>query len=158
MHASIVTFSTNAHIRIHCDEHKSTGRDTLEKAVLDLQHIGKMGFTNLRDGLIKGREALSTRGCGSDNAKQIMVVISDGCANRGNGGIRGILDEASEIRKDGIEIIALGVGKKINLDVLKNMTENASLVVESNRLNERVFEQATEILSSEKCKTAEGLV
>ena len=154
VHASIVTFSTNAHIRIHCDEHKS--KDTLEDAILDLQYIDKMEFTNLRQGLAKGRQALNTRGCGDNNAKQIMVVISDGNANRGDGGTGGVLEEARNIRESGIEIIALGVGKKINVRVLNNMTANYSLVVESNRLNKQVFEKATQILSNEKCKISEG--
>ena len=85
--AGVTTFATKADVRIFCDQHTSS--ETLEKAIIGLPYTYTgpgATYTNLREGLVKGQQVLKGRGCGRLNAKQIMVVISDGRANRGEGG------------------------------------------------------------------------
>ena len=146
---SVVTFTDRAIPRIYCDEYDSSV--TLEQAILNLEYIHDNHLTNIRDGLIKGHETLSIRGCGKADAKQIMILISDGNANRGEEGFKGIQKEAEKIRAEGITIIALGVGKDVRLDVLRNVTANKSLILSSRNLDEEAFTKVMHMLTNQQC-------
>uniref|UniRef100_A0A7M5XDD3 VWFA domain-containing protein n=1 Tax=Clytia hemisphaerica TaxID=252671 RepID=A0A7M5XDD3_9CNID len=146
--ASVVTFTEQAIPRIYCDEYNSSA--TLEQAILNLKYIHDNHLTNIRDGLIKGRETLSMRGCGRAETKQIMILITDGNANRGNGGFEGIQKESEKLRTEGITIIALGVGQNIQLDVLRNITANKSLLLTSRNLDKEAFTKMIDMLSNQQ--------
>ncbi|XP_066918509.1 matrilin-4-like [Clytia hemisphaerica] len=150
--AGVTTFATKADVRFFCDQHSSS--ETLEKSIIGLPYTytgpGDI-FTNLRDGLVKGQQVLTGRGCGRLNAKQIMVLISDGRANRGEGGFDGIREEAKSIRDQGVTIVALGVGERIKIDLLKNITASEERVTTSIHFDETFINNALQILKKEKC-------
>lgn len=147
---SVVTFTSTAQIRIHCDENNSSA--SLEQAIYALTHDYGDPFTNVKDGLIKGRLSLATRGCGRKGAKKLMILISDGRANRGAGGFDAIRQVAKEIRNESVTIIALGVGDRINTDILKDITGNETLVLTSQTLDDQILEKTLKIFTEKKCK------
>lgn len=135
---SVVTFASRSSIRIYCDEYKSI--KTLYDAIKKLSYT-KDPFTNIKDGLIKAYRALSIRGCGRQKAKRIIVLVTDGKANRGVGGFQAIREKAREIRDTNTTIIAIGVGRKVKYDLLKNLTGGNGNVFTSTTFNDsKLFE------------------
>jgi len=147
---SVVTFTSKADIRIYCDENNSSA--TLENAIYALTHDYSDPFTNVKDGLIKAHLSLATRGCGRMEAKKIMILITDGRANRGSGGFDAIRQVAKEIRDDDVTVIALGVGDLINTDILEDITGNKTLVLTSQTLDQQILEKTLKMLTEKKCK------
>jgi len=114
---AVVVFADSASKRIFCDEYSSIA--AVSSAIMAMKR-GNGVFTNIRDGILKGGEALQERGCGKrlkTPTQQVLVLISDGRANRGEGGKDGIIRTATEIRSRGVLILAIGVGTKTHFYV-----------------------------------------
>jgi len=132
----VVTFTSKADIRIYCDENNSSA--TLENAIYALTHDYSDPFTNVKDGLIKAYLSLATRGCGRMEAKKIMILITDGRANRGSGGFDAIRQVAKEIRDDDVTV--------------EDITGNKTLVLTSQTLDQQILEKTLKMLTEKKCK------
>eukprot|EP00111_Clytia_hemisphaerica_P017159 TCONS_00050815-protein len=112
--AGIASFSDEARIRITCKEHDNT--KDFEKAIEGLNQTGD--YTNMEDGLIKGKSLLEKgSGCGERPSvfSKVLVILSDGIPNKRPRGSDGdgfdsLFQRAKEIRGDGTKIIAIGVG------------------------------------------------
>ena len=82
----------------------------------------------MRAGLLEGKKLLESNGCGSVYPKhRVMLLITDGVPNRG-GNMQDLLDAAKTVRDAGIHIIAIGVGPTVNLNVLKDITNDMNSV------------------------------
>ena len=117
---AVVVFADSASKRIFCDQYSS--KETIRSAVMAMER-GKGVFTNIRDGIVKGGETLQERGCGQrpmTPTQQVLILISDGRANRGKDGKNGIIQAATELRSRGILMLAVGVGK--NYSILFNFS------------------------------------
>ena len=65
----------------------------------------------MRDGLDKGQISLEHDGCGlNNNARRIIILMTDGYANRGLGHLAGLYNASSEIKAKGTIIQGLAVG------------------------------------------------
>ena len=149
---SLVTFASQSSIRIYCDEYDSSA--ALHDAIDKLTYKTKDSFTNIKDGLIKGHKALSSRGCGRPKAKRMIVLVTDGKANRGLGGFQAIREKAREIRDTNTTIIAIGIGGNIKYDLLKNLTGGDGNVFTSTTFNDKkLFELASNAMNQQQCQS-----
>ena len=107
--AAVTTFGNYAHRDITCKDHDNT-KDFLH-AVKSLQRRPKE-FTNTRDGLEKGHESLIKQGCGvNDKAQKIIILLTDGLANRGIGKEEGLINASKAIQSSGTLILVVAVGQ-----------------------------------------------
>ncbi|XP_065664547.1 uncharacterized protein LOC136086193 [Hydra vulgaris] len=128
---SIVLFSSKATKTIYCDEYQD--EKLFNRALENLTQNGK--FTNIEDGLDKGKKVLQKRGCGiHKDAIRIMLIFTDGVSNTGSSansvnGIHNLANVAKYARDSGIKIIAITVGKKVKKDILHAITNDTNLVI-----------------------------
>ena len=115
--AAVTVYGNVARRIIRCQDH-----NTFERFNNDVDNLKRLPreFTNTRDGLEKGQLSLENDGCGNNNTRRIIILITDGLANRGIGQERGLYKAASEIKAKGTVIQAIAVGKDY-FDLLKNM-------------------------------------
>lgn len=107
--AAVTTFGDEGHRDISCHDHKNI--EDFLGAIGSLKRRPKE-FTNTRDGLEKGQESLITQGCGSNKkARKIIVLLTDGLANRGTGQEQGLIDASKYIQKNGTIILVVAVGQ-----------------------------------------------
>ena len=90
------------------------------KAVDALPRLPKE-YTNTRDGLEKGQELLEKYGCGEQNdAKKVLILLTDGLANEGVGQEKGLIKAAKHIQeKKETAILVVAVGKFSNHQLKK---------------------------------------
>ncbi|XP_057292507.1 collagen alpha-6(VI) chain-like [Hydractinia symbiolongicarpus] len=127
-HIGVVTFAETAKKEIHCDEH--TSEVSLNSAISSLQQFGQ--FTNIQDGLEKGKEVLTNRGCGVRTpppSSRVIILMTDGEANRGDGPQQ-LINTAQSIRNEGIDIYAVGI-RGANIAQLTQITGSADTVIEA---------------------------
>nr|XP_047141815.1 serine-rich adhesin for platelets isoform X2 [Hydra vulgaris] len=130
---SVVLFSSKATEAIYCDEYQD--EKLFNRALKNLTQNGQ--FTNIEDGVDKGKNILQKRGCGVQaDALKLMVVFTDGAANIGNSvnpmnGSQDLANAAKSARYSGIKIIAVAVGKKVESDVLLALTNDSNLIVKA---------------------------
>ena len=105
---AVTTYGNWARRNIKCDDHKTL--ESFNRAVDKLKDFSRQ-YTNTRDGLEKGQLSLENDGCGNNNARRIIILITDGLANRGIGYEQGLYDAASKIKGKGTIIQAIAVGK-----------------------------------------------
>ena len=115
--AAVTTFADVAIRNIECSDYGDIFRFNHRVAMLD--QLG--GRTNTRDGLEKGQ--LSLESCGyNNNARRIIILITDGVANKGIGEEKGLFKASLEIKAKGTIIQAVTVG-----DDLYNVLERTMI-------------------------------
>ena len=120
--AAVTTFGNVAHRNIACWDHGTV--EYFKNAVQHLQRF-PYEFTNTRDGLEKGQYSLNNDGCGKSNAQKIIILITDGLANRGIGQERGLIEVSKAIQEAGIILLVVNPGK---IDVqLKKMVPSMNI-------------------------------
>ena len=117
--ATVTTFADAAIINIGCFDYKDIFEFNHRVANLSNNQLGF--FTNTRDGLEKGQ--LSLELCGyNNNARRIIILITDGIANKGIGEEKGLFKASLEIKAKGTIIQAVTVG-----DDLYNVLERTMI-------------------------------
>ena len=124
--AGIVKFGNLAHIQFFCNQH--TSPIAFSKAT-DLVSGLPGQYTNTENGLKLGHQVLTSKGCGGRKVPQIMILITDGEANRG-GNLYTLVEQAKRIQNAGIIFFAVAVGN-FKLDQLHKMTKKSNVVVAS---------------------------
>ena len=117
--ATVTTFADAAIINIGCFDYKDIFEFNHRVANLSNNQLGF--FTNTRDGLEKGQ--LSLELCGyNNNARRIIILITDGIANKGIGEEKGLFKASLEIKAKGtiIQAVTVGFGNSM-YDVLARM-------------------------------------
>ena len=113
--AAVVTYGDVARKEIQCNTYSEM---TYFKAAVD--NMVKHGSrTNTRDGLEKGQELLTSHGCGDGYAQKIIVLLTDGIANVGKGGEKGLVDAAKAIQDAGTIILVVAIGQFTDRQLLK---------------------------------------
>jgi len=117
----LVSFARDASDPI--DAPLSSTLEDVKRAVSDI-HVrpeDEKGFTNLGGGLRAAGEELA-RSIREDSTRKIIVALTDGKANYPStpGGEAYAKSEADTIRKNGVEIYAIGLGDKVNEPFLKD--------------------------------------
>ncbi|XP_065663506.1 mucin-3B isoform X3 [Hydra vulgaris] len=134
---SVVLFSSKATETIYCDEYQD--EKSFNRALKNLTQSGQ--FTNIEDGVDKGKSILQKRGCGVQaDVLKLMVIFTDGAANIGNSvnpmnGSQDLANAAKSARDSGIKIIAVAVGKKVENDVLLALTNDTNLILKDYNFN-----------------------
>ena len=82
-------------------------------------------YTNTRDGLEKGQELLENFGCGEHKeTNKLIVLLTDGLANRGVGQENGLIEAAKKIQNHHkTTILVVAVGKFSNRQLIKMVPE-----------------------------------
>ena len=107
--AAVTTFGNFAHRIIKCDDHQTI--ESFNEAVDKIKRF-PWEYTNMRDGLDKGQISLEQDGCGlNNNARRIIILMTDGYANRGLGKLAGLFNASSAIKAKGTIIQGLAVGR-----------------------------------------------
>ena len=84
----------------------------------------------------------------------MIVLVTDGKANRGVGGFQAIREKAREIRDTNTTIIAIGIGGNIKYDLLKNLTGGDGNVFTSTTFNDKkLFELASNAMNQQQCQS-----
>ena len=127
--ATVTTFADAAIINIGCFDYEDIFEFNHRVAMLSNNQLGF--FTNTRDGLEKGQ--LSLESCGyNNNVRRIIILITDGKADFGIGGVEGLLEASLEIKAKGtiIQSMTVGSGNSRN-DVLARMMIPATNIYRS---------------------------
>nr|XP_047141351.1 uncharacterized protein LOC124816274 [Hydra vulgaris] len=136
--ASVALFSDKAVESIYCDQYHD--EKSFSEAVLKLEQIGR--YTNVEDGIMKGQDLLTKRGCGSrPNVMKMMIILTDGNANIGNSPIRAnrhndLAIVAKKARDSNIAIYAVSIGRKINMKYLLVITNNSNNIIKSSSFDQ----------------------
>ena len=86
--------------------------------------------TNIRAGLLRGEEILTSNGCGQRNTdvkSRVIVIFTDGENNEPNTGNsdQELINEANRLRNvENITIIAIGIGNNIDQQQLMDISDN----------------------------------
>ncbi|XP_046550552.1 uncharacterized protein LOC124260317 [Haliotis rubra] len=118
---SVVLFSSS--VLNQFSLHRYDNRADLVQAIQSVRYRG--GGTNTASALTFVRENsfLPING-GRTGATQVLIVITDGqSANRAN-----TASEANLLHQDGIKVISIGVGSGVNMEELRAIASNNSLV------------------------------
>eukprot|EP01138_Halocafeteria_seosinensis_P014988 gb/GECG01015300.1/.p1 GENE.gb/GECG01015300.1/~~gb/GECG01015300.1/.p1 ORF type:complete len:591 (+),score=82.38 gb/GECG01015300.1/:1-1773(+) len=119
---SVVTFSNSANLVFHC----RTQADSAELNA-SVQQIRAGGGTNLCSGLVEGIKAMEPSHSSSREIQNVMVLLSDGCANIG---ITSPASISAEIQADADRLEAvvysIGIGHSYNNNLLQEITTNFS--------------------------------
>lgn len=99
-------------------------------------------------------------GCGRSAAagkkvSRVMFLLTDGIPNafpKNGNGIESLLKEAGNVRANGITIVAVGVGKNVNFDILKQITANPALVYHKKNFHELTNSQFISNLVDPLCQ------
>lgn len=107
--AAVVTYGDYAKMDIKCSSYSDIYK--FKSAVSQLSKHGEK--TNTRDGLEKGQELLTNQelGCGEEGVKRIIVLLTDGIANKGIGKEKGLIKASKDIQKSGTIILVVAVGQ-----------------------------------------------
>ena len=118
--ASVTTYGNDASIDMKCNEY--TDIHEFKKAVEALNRRPKQ-FTNTRDGLEKGQYSLAHDGCGvrENNLRiqKIIILLTDGLANRGIGNEPGLIEASKAIQESGTIVLVVAVGQFSDNQLLK---------------------------------------
>ena len=107
--AAAVTYGKDAYYQIKCSDYDNVY--DFKSYVAKMKRYPKER-TNTRDGLEKGQELLTSHGCGeNEKAQKIIVLLTDGLANAGKGGEKGLIEAAKHIQDKGIKILVVAIGK-----------------------------------------------
>ena len=124
------TFSTGSTIEFYCDGH--TNLTTMIPDILDTS--AQLSRTNIRAGLLRGEEILTTNGCGQRNmnvTSRVIIIFTDGENNQPNNANsdQRLIDEATRLRMvENITIIAIGIGDDIDQQQLMDISDRMILV------------------------------
>ena len=147
---AVITYSEDAQVDIAFGQYKTTAE--LDQAVENLPYT--RGRTRIDKALQLAARELFAPGKGStDNVAKILIVLTDGQQTPAQDAVK--LDvAAAELRKLGVQIFAGGVGKGINEQELRLMTERDQdvflaadfndLAIEARALAKNVCESAGE--------------
>ena len=118
------TFSTNSTIEFYCNDH--TNLTTMIPDILDTSRESRR--TNIRAGLLRGEEILTSNGCGEriDVTSRVIIIFSDGGNNEPNtaNSDQELIDEANRLRNDeNFIIVAIGIGDSINEQQLRSISD-----------------------------------
>ena len=114
--ASVTTFGNDGHRDIKCNDYQT---------VYDFKDaVGKLKrrpdeFTNTRDGLEKGQHSLHNDGCGVKDVRKIIILLTDGLANRGTDKEKGLIKASKTIQESGTIILVVAVGQFSDNQLLK---------------------------------------
>ena len=107
--AAVTTFGDFGHRDIKCHDYKDI--KGFLNAVESLTRRPNE-FTNTRDGLEKGQKSLMEQGCGkNDKARKIIILLTDGLANKGTEKEPGLIKASKEIQDSGTLILVVAVGQ-----------------------------------------------
>ena len=121
--AAVVLYSTNATVSFTFGTY--TSPETFRKAVMDLKH--ERGFTRIDHALKKAYHSLF-RGNTRFLAQKLIFVLTDGKQTKSEPYTR--LDTASSpLKREGIRIIAIGIGKKVNMGELRQITSSEKDII-----------------------------
>lgn len=120
---AVTIFGDHGHQKIKCQDFDKI-HDFL-KAVDALPRLPKE-YTNTRDGLEKGQKLLENYGCGEHKqTNKLIVLLTDGLANRGEGQELGLIKAAKHIQDDlKTTILVVAVGKFSNHQLIKMVPED----------------------------------
>jgi Ca-activated chloride channel homolog len=112
--ASIVTYDDTVDTRVPL--HGAEDRDTLLRAIAGIQ---SGGMTNLHGGWFAGAETLAA--AVSRETISRVILLSDGCANKGLTDQEAINRQCAELASTGVTTSTYGLGRNFNEDLMIGM-------------------------------------
>jgi len=121
-HAGIVLYSTSASVKAHFGQYPTT--EEFVKAVDRLPHERGLTYINLALRLAASELFARAR----KNVPKVAMLLTDGMQTNPDGTVN--LREASEpLRREGVRVLAFGVGKNINVRELRLIVERDEDVI-----------------------------
>lgn len=121
--AAVVLYSTDATVSIKFDDYKSP--ETFRKAVMNLRH--ERGFTRIDRALIKAYYFVF-RGNTRFLAQKLIFVLTDGNQTK-SGPYMPLHRASSRLKREGVRIIAIGVGKKVDMSELRQIASKEKDII-----------------------------
>ena len=117
MFLSLITFSDNA--KVIMQTVKITNNRNKIYQIID--NIQPEGSTNINAGMILGYEEILKTHNSKTNSR--LILLTDGMANTGETNLEKILINSKHYNDMGIEISTIGVGKTLDFDLLRSLSE-----------------------------------
>ena len=121
---AVITYSDTAVVNINLDDH--VDKVALQAQINGLPYVGR--GTNTYDGLLKMNDEVFI-GAGSADRKRLAILITDGKGTINSGNLTKQL--ADQVKARGIEVVAIGVTKKVNLEELQDVASEDKVVLVS---------------------------
>jgi hypothetical protein len=105
-HIAVVDFGDEANVDFNLVAH--TDKESLAAAIKGVTYKG--GRTNLSGGLRDGRKLFDKENGGRDDARNVLILVSDGMANVDTE----FLDEQIALAKVAARVIVIGIGEEVH--------------------------------------------
>jgi len=115
---ALVQFSTTAQVRWNLTRYNNN-RPGLIAAIRSLPYLD--GETNLNYALYLTRTQVFTSGNTRPDARMVTIILTDGEDNVPHLGTNLTLQNATELKRQGVEIMAVGVSRNVSVDRLKQI-------------------------------------
>lgn len=118
----VASYGNYASIDIPCEKYNdipgfNSGVDRIRRRPNEL--------TNTRDGIEKGEDIIN-QCSGPKDIPQVMILVTDGLANRGKGAVDGLIEEAKAIQARGTTLLVIAVGS-FSLHQLEKMVPRENI-------------------------------
>lgn len=127
-HAAIVLFSYDAEIKARLSDHRNT--KDFQTAVQQLPHI--RGTTRIDLALMKTLEIFSQS---RSDVSKVAIVLTDGTLT-GGGNADDLRKAAEDLWAKGVRVISIGIGKQVDQEQLRAMTQSEADVTTPNDFDE----------------------
>ena len=134
--AAVVLYSTRATVSFKFGAY--TNPETFRKAVMALKH--ERGFTRIDLALINAYYFVF-RGNTRFLVPKLIFVLTDGEQTK-TGSYTPLNRASSRLKKEGVRIIAIGIGKNVNMDELKQITSSEKDIIVA-----KTFDDLSQFLS-----------
>ena len=147
--AGVVTFSHHAEHSIKLNEH--TDLTSFDAAV---DSIPLMGSTTRIDKALRltQKELFSIPNGGRPGVTKVLIVLTDGSQTK-DAGAEDPGDVADEIRKSGINILTVGIGKGVNKTELAHISGGADKVFSAASFDQLISSQFLDVVNNAGCES-----
>ncbi|MEN9920973.1 MAG: hypothetical protein RL538_866 [Candidatus Parcubacteria bacterium] len=122
--ASIVTFATSAYTNVQLTGSHDTTAATV--GALSINPVEETGYTNTGAALVMAQNELNSERHNKD-ARRVVVILTDGMPTA-KGDTTNVVAQAKmaaeQLTADAIEVYAIGLGKGVNLDFIKEIASS----------------------------------
>lgn len=152
--AGVVTFSHNSEHSIKLNDHTSLA--SFNEAV---DKIALMGSTTRIDRALRTtqKEMFAVRNGARPGVNKLLVVLTDGSQTQDRGAEDpGLV--ADELRKDGVRILVVGIGKTINSTELAHIAGDKSNLFTASTFDQLIGRPFLKTVNSAGCVAGENLI
>ena len=146
--AGVITFSGHAEHSIKLNDHKEV--DGFMAAVDKLPLFGQTTRIDKALNMAKS-EMFTAENGGRPNVPKLIILLTDGSQTKHDDAVNPG-DIAKELRKSGIKLIVIGIGKKANITEMLHIAGHASNVYEVSNFDQLTSSKFIEQITKSSCE------